>query len=146
MLGGMRAYSVDLRHRVLAAVDRGMPRAQVVATFGVSSATIKRWLALRRITPELAPKRPSGRPPTIRPEHEAALRQQLDAQPDATLELHARRWNATHGMRISQWTIGRAIRHLGWTRKKRRWVPANGMSPPASPTASAFSNGTPTHL
>ena len=31
----MKAYSVDLRERVLAAIDRGMPRSEVVATFNV---------------------------------------------------------------------------------------------------------------
>jgi transposase len=36
----MNAYSKDLRVRVLAAVDRGMPRKEVVRTFGVSIATI----------------------------------------------------------------------------------------------------------
>jgi transposase len=38
----MKAYAVDLRHRVLAAVDRGMPRSEVAATFGGSVATIYR--------------------------------------------------------------------------------------------------------
>jgi transposase len=84
MLPGMKASSVDLRQRVLAAVDRGMPRAQVVATFGVSLATLKRWLVLRRACPELTAQAPPGRPRTIGPEHEAALRAQLVQHPDAT--------------------------------------------------------------
>jgi transposase-like protein len=45
---GMRAYSKDLRLRVLAAVDRGMPRGEVAETFGVSVSTLKRYLRLRR--------------------------------------------------------------------------------------------------
>jgi transposase len=48
----MKAYSVDLRQRILAAVDRGMGRAEVAATFGVSLATIKRFVALRRMQPD----------------------------------------------------------------------------------------------
>jgi transposase len=44
----MRAYSLDLRERVLAALDQGMPRAVAVITFAISLATIKRWLARRR--------------------------------------------------------------------------------------------------
>lgn len=46
--GGMRAYSVDLRERVVAAVDAGMPRDEAARVFGVSRATIKtsgRWRA-----------------------------------------------------------------------------------------------------
>jgi transposase len=40
----MKAYSQDLRERVLRAVDLGRPRAEVVQLFGVSLATIKRYL------------------------------------------------------------------------------------------------------
>jgi len=41
----MRAYSKDLRLKVLAAVDRGMPRKEVTRVFGVSSPSIERWLS-----------------------------------------------------------------------------------------------------
>jgi hypothetical protein len=37
----MRAYSMDLRDRVLAAVDRGTPRKEIVRTLGVSEPTIR---------------------------------------------------------------------------------------------------------
>jgi transposase len=40
----MRAYSEDLRVKVLDAVDRGMPRAEVARVFGISLPSIKRWL------------------------------------------------------------------------------------------------------
>ncbi len=52
----MKAYSKDLRLKVLAAVDRGMPRAQVAKTFGMSASTIKRYLRLRRQTGDVEPK------------------------------------------------------------------------------------------
>ena len=117
----MKAYSVDLRERVLAAFDRGMPRSEVVTTFQVSLASIKRWLAARRDTGDFAPQPPSGGfEPTITSEQHHQLRAQVAAFPDATLTEHATRWNATHGTVLSQWTIGRAIRLLGLTRKKSR--------------------------
>jgi transposase len=46
----MNAYSKDLRLRVLAAVDRGIPRKEVVELFGVSLSTTKRWSIRRRQT------------------------------------------------------------------------------------------------
>jgi len=134
----MKAYSVDLRHRVLAAVDRGMARAEVAATFGVSLATIKRLVALRRTQPDLVAQRPSGRHRTIPVEQQRALWAQLEADPDATIAMHTERWNATYGTTLSQWTVGRAIRRLGWTRKKRRWVPPSVTSSNALRTASAL--------
>jgi transposase len=43
----MELYSKDLRLRVLAAVDRGMPRAEAARILGVSEPTIRRYLGLR---------------------------------------------------------------------------------------------------
>ena len=43
----MKAYSQDLRERVLRAVDLGHSRAEIVQLFGVSLATIKRYLKQR---------------------------------------------------------------------------------------------------
>jgi hypothetical protein len=58
----MRAYSQDLRHRILHAVDQGKPRAEIIRTFEVSRATIKRYLKLRRETGEVRAKAIPGRP------------------------------------------------------------------------------------
>jgi transposase len=117
----MKAYSVDLRERVLAALDRGMPRSEVVSTFQVSLATLKRWHTARRATGDFTPQRPSGGfEPTITPDQHQQLRAQVAAFPDATLAEHAAHWNAAHATTISQWTIGRAIRGLGLSRKKSR--------------------------
>ncbi|MDQ5852065.1 MAG: helix-turn-helix domain-containing protein [Chloroflexota bacterium] len=68
----MRAYCVDLRERVVAAVDRKMPRSDVAVLFGVSLATIKRWLTHRRTSGTRVPKTSPGRPTTIRPAQHAA--------------------------------------------------------------------------
>lgn len=115
----MSGYSVDLRERVLAAVARGMPRRDVVTTFAISLGTLKRWLVKQRQGLDLRPASPPGPQPTITRAYHTALRAQLEAHPDATLAEHAVRWNAAHGTSLSQWTLGRAIRGLGWTRKKR---------------------------
>ena len=59
----MGAYSKDLRLKVLAAVDRGVPRREVVGTFGVSLAALKRWLGRRKEGEDLAPRPSPGRTP-----------------------------------------------------------------------------------
>jgi transposase len=114
----MKAYSLDLRTRVLDAIDGGMPRAKAVQVFQVSLGSIKRWLAQRRTTGSCAPKPRPGKTTTITPAQQPTLRFQLDQFPDATLDAHAERWNADHGTTLSSWTLGRAIRRLGWSRKK----------------------------
>ena len=138
----MKAYSVDLRQRILAAIDHGMPRQQVVTTFGVSLATIKRLLTRRRDLGDLTPTSPPGRHRSIPAAQHAALWAQLEAHRDATLETHTQVWNAAQGTAVSRWTLGRAIKRLGWTRKKRLWVPPSATNRSGPTTASGSSNMT----
>jgi transposase len=117
---GMKAYSKDLRIRVLDALDQGAPRAEVVRLFGVSSPTITRWRRRRRETGSLAEAVRPGPPGPKRAALRAGLLPQLAAHPDATLEQHCSWWEAAQGVRVSPATMSRVItRDLGWTRKKR---------------------------
>ena len=124
----MKAYSPDLRQRVLRAVDQGQTQAEVAKTFAVSTATIKRYLKRRRETGQVRAKAIPGRPAKKGAALEAGLLPQLEAHPDATLQEHARLWQAEHSLPVSRDSIRRAIAQLDWTRKKRRWSPANRMS------------------
>ena len=123
----MKAYSEDLRERVVRAVDQGRPRAQIVQLFGVSLATLKRYLKQRRETGKLAAKPIPGRPPKKLAPLQADLVTQLAAHDDVRLEDHCRLWEQTHGVRVSTATMSRAIKRVGWTRKKKRWQPVNGV-------------------
>jgi transposase len=116
----MKAYSTDLRERVLAAHARGLSRRELSDLFQVSQGSITRWLRQKRSTGDLTPRVPPGRARTIPLDQEAALRRQVEAAPDASFAVHAAQWIADHGTSVSPWTIGRALRRLGWSRKKRR--------------------------
>ena len=125
----MGAYSKDLRLKVLQATDRGVPRKEVVGTFGVSLATLKRWLKRRKEGRDLAPGRSTGRRRRILSslEERRALWAQLEEDDEATLERHCELWEESRGVRVSVATMSRAVRwRLGWTRKKGRWAPPNG--------------------
>jgi len=61
----MQAYSVDLRERVVTAVERGMPRAIVAGQLHVSLRTIKRWLRRQRTTGSLQTS-PRPGPPSVK--------------------------------------------------------------------------------
>ena len=115
----MRAYSYDLRRRILHAVDQGKPRAEIIRTFEVSRATIKRYLKLRRETCDVKPKAIPGRPAKKGAALRAGLLSQLDISPDATLAEHCRIFETTQGIQVSSATMSRAIQRLGWTRKKK---------------------------
>jgi transposase len=127
----MPAYSKDLRIRVLDAVDRGMPRAEVAEQFMVSLRTIKRWLQRRRETGNLAESPRPGPPAHKIGPLRAGLLAQLQAHPADTLEEHCARWAETHGVKVSISTMSRVIlRDLGWTRKKSLRAPASASSQP----------------
>jgi len=100
-------------------VDLGRSRAEIVQCFGISLATIKRYVKQQRDEGHVRPKAIPGRPPKKRVQVEAGVLPQLQAHDDATLEQHCDLWEQTHGERVSRWTMSRAIKRLGWTRKKK---------------------------
>lgn len=120
---GMKAYSQDLRERVLRAVDQGMPRREIVRVLGVGAATIGRYLKQQREQGHVRPKAIPGRPSKKIQPLQAGLEDQLQACPDATLAHHCEDWEQNQGMRVSRWSMSRAIKRMGWTRKNSHWEP-----------------------
>ena len=97
----MRAYSMDLRERVVAAVDAGMTQEQAAATFRVSVNTVARYLARRRDTGSLAPT-PYRHGPV--PEKKQRLPARLTVAADATLAEHTAAFTADEGVVVSRAT------------------------------------------
>jgi transposase len=135
----MNAYSKDLRIKALGALDRGMPRKEAAGTFGISLATLKRWLKRRRQGEGIAPRPSPGRTPRIlaTQEQRRALFEQLEANDDATLERHCELWENETGVAVSVSTMSRAVRRLGWTFKKSRWWPPSETNRKGEPLGSA---------
>lgn len=118
----MKPYSKDLRLKVLAAVDRGMPREQVAEVFGVSMPSsmpsIKRWLKRRRETGNVEPKPLPGPPARKREALDGALVEQVSLNPDLTLDEHCELFEEVHGVKVSNATMSRAFKRLGLPLKK----------------------------
>jgi transposase len=109
----VRAYSMDLRTRVVAAVDAGMTQAQAADRFGVSLRTVERYLARRRATGSLAPTaQRHGPEPRVRRGLQAWLPARLDAAADATLAEHVAAFVAAGGEPVSLSAMSRAIAGL----------------------------------
>ena len=118
----MNAYSKDLRLKVLSAIDRGIPRREVADLFGVSLSTIKRWLKRRRLTGELNTYKIPGRPSVKGKALRQWLPDQLNSNPDLTLNEHCEAFEDESGVEVSEATMSRNIRRLpgGWPLKKSR--------------------------
>lgn len=118
----MRAYSIDLRKRVLADCDAGLGTHAVAEKYQVSPAIVRRWKQRRRENGELGP-RPwnAGRKRKV---DRAAVAAAVQAQPDATL----RELREALGIDVSLQTIHRILRELKISFKKS--PPRRGARPP----------------
>lgn len=115
---GARGYSLDLRERIVAAALQDADHQRVAQTFQVGVGTVELYLKKHAAGTLGAIKRPSGRHRTVQREHEQVLLQQLEEDPDASLEEHARKLEAKTGLQISYRTVDRVFRRHGITYKK----------------------------
>lgn len=113
----MRAYSNDLRERLVAAVAQGeQSLRQIARLFAVSLSCLVRLLQRQRLTGAVDPKPHAGGPaPKLDDQAQARLLEALHAQPDATLaELRDRL-----GIPCCLMTVARALWRHRITRKKK---------------------------
>jgi len=126
----MEAYSIDLRERVVAAVDEAVEtRAEIAERFGVSTSFIRKLLRRRRETGSIAPKpHAGGGVSSLTPQDLERVRTLVEHRPDATLDELCRGLREAGGSAaVRAWTMCRALRHrLRLPRKKSRSTPASG--------------------
>jgi transposase len=112
----MAAYSMDLRSRVLADCDAGLPAKDVAAKFRVSRSWVNRIVQRRRETGEIGPRQQKVFKPQAFAGQEDRLRMLVAAQPDRTL---AELRDALHSA-ASLSSLWRALDRLDLTVKKNR--------------------------
>ena len=110
----MRAYSLDLRERVLAALDAGAKTRGVGAKFTVSESWVRRLVQTRRETGRVAPATQRHGPPPAWAADADRLRAAVAESPDATLAEYRRRLGLGYGRSA----LSNALRALGLVRKK----------------------------
>lgn len=120
-----KPLSLDLRKRVVRGYeDTDATLAQVAERFHVGVATVKRWVNRCRKTGSLAPKPHGGGPEPLVDEQGLSLLCDLIAdKPDATRAEIARAYGLVTGIELSVATVGRELRRLGFSRKKRLSMP-----------------------
>ena len=134
------AYSQDLRERVLAALDSGMPARRIVPIFKVSVSYIYKAAARRRETGEVCARRQRNHVRLKLADHEEALRAKVAADPDARI-VDLRAWAQEElGISISHAPMWHMLKRLGLTYKKRRSTPASKSAPTLRPPVA---NGAP---
>ena len=94
------------------------PRGEIVGPFGVSPATVKRWLKKRRDTGDVEAEPIPGPPARKRGALEERLPGQVRLNPDLTLAEHCELFEEQSGVGVSTATMSRAFAGLGLTLKK----------------------------
>lgn len=125
-----RVLSMDLRERVVAAIERdGMSCRQAAARFGVAPSTAIRWRRMMRETGSAAPKPQGGDRHSHRIEAHAAFILDLwEERRDITL-VEVQRRLAERGTPVGIGTVHRFFRRHGLTRKKRPATPSSRIAP-----------------
>ena len=117
----MKAYSLDLRQRVLSAAlrgDRTIP--EVAELFGVSLTFVNKMLRLHRAGADLAPSpHGGGHTPRLGARHHRLLRAAVASNNDATLGELREHLAAKSRVSVSDSTVSRALKALGLPRKKK---------------------------
>lgn len=114
-----KAYSQDLRLRVLEALDGGLTKMQAHRMFRVSRSTIDDWLRLRAEQGHVRDKAPRAAKSGGALSDRAVFGAFAARHSGATLQQMAQAWQRETGQELSLITFSRALRRLGWTRKKR---------------------------
>ncbi|HZY56719.1 MAG TPA: helix-turn-helix domain-containing protein [Rubrobacteraceae bacterium] len=124
----MNAYSEDLRRKIVEAVERGMPKIEAARAFGVGISSVKRYVATYRERRSLAPKKRPGFKPKLDEGARKLLEANLEKHPEATLPQRREFLQRVCGVSVSDSTVSRMLRRMGWTRKKDRWERQNATS------------------
>ena len=119
----MRAYSVDLREKIVDAVlRRGMSKEEAASTFGVGASSVKRYVKMVEKGESLPPRKAPGRGRKLDENGVKLLEEDLHARPAVSYEKRAEFLGKLLGAKVSKSTICRRIKRMGYTRKKGVWV------------------------
>ena len=121
-------HSLDLRRRIVAAVENGASRRAAAERFEVSVSSAVKLMQRVDRTGDYAPGKSGGGRQRKLAGHEAWLHAVMVAAPDITLAELKSRLAAEKAIAISQQAINTTLQALGYSYKKNR---ARGRTGPA---------------
>jgi transposase len=119
----MDAYSEDLRRKIVQALQQGrMNKSEAARTFGVSLSSVKRYAKAAAEGRSLSPGKAAGKKPLLDEKTRRLLEADVQERPFAKLADRREYLRKVAGLSVSESTISRALRLMGFGRKKGRWV------------------------
>jgi transposase len=117
----MRAYSEDLRKKIVAAIERGMPKAEAARTFDVSLSSVKRYARRIQQGDSLTPKKSPGRPRKADEKAQLILEKDVEERPSATIGQRRSFLEHITATTLSDSTVRRLMKRLGFSQKNGVW-------------------------
>jgi transposase len=118
----MKAYSEDLRRKVVHALEqRGISKSEAARLFGISLSSVKRYARLVDRGEPLTPRKGGGRPPIADDATRKLLEEDVRPRPAATVEERRRFLESFAGKSLSEPTLRRLLKRMGFSRKKGLW-------------------------
>ena len=119
------AYGIDLRERVVAAIEGGLSHREAAARFCVAVSTAGNWHRLSRKNGSVAPAK-QGQPGGSKLDpYEAEILAMIEDRKDIALYEIGQHLEHKHGLRVVPSTIHHFLAKRGMTLKKRLAMPAN---------------------
>lgn len=123
----MKAYSLDLRERIAAALQEGGKEKDIAARFDVSVSTVQRIDRRLRRQESIAQKPQLGRMPQLSLEEHSTFAQMLTERTDWTIQSMAVVWQERTGTWLPKSTLHDLLQRIGWRFKKRVGQPPKEM-------------------
>jgi transposase len=125
----MDAYSEDLRRKIVEAVQqRRMNKSDAARAFGVSLSSVKRYVKAVQEGRSLSPGKAPGKSPTLDEKARRLLEAHVEEHPFAKLSQRREYLQKVAGISVSESTLSRTVRSMGFSRKKGRWVRVSATS------------------
>ncbi len=117
----MRAYSEDLRKKIVAAIQKGTSKAQAARIFDVSLSSVKRYSRIASQGESLQPRKSPGRPRKADGKAQVLLEKDVKERPGATISQRRRFLEHITSTTLSDSTVRRSMKRLGFTQKTGVW-------------------------
>ena len=113
-----KPYSLDLRERVVLALEEGMSTRQAAARFSVGIATVGTWGRLKRSQGDVRPAKQGKPPGSVLDGHADFILGALREKPDTTLDEMVERLAQECGVRVVRTAVRKFLDRRGQTFKK----------------------------
>ena len=119
----MDAYSEDLRLKIVQALtEQRMTKSEAARAFSVSLSSVKRYAKAAAEGRSLSPGKAPGKKPKLDEKARRLLEADVEERPFAKLKERQEYLQKVSGVSVSESTLSRVIRKMGFGRKKGRWV------------------------